>query len=41
MARIKAGRRIEVIEEVKLMILDLRNTFKEADKLSQSASIKS
>lgn len=40
MARIKAGRNVAVINEVKDMIMDLRNTFKEADRISQVQSVK-
>lgn len=39
-ARVKAGRNISVISEIKNMIADLRNTFKEADKISQTAVVK-
>lgn len=34
LTRIRAGRNIEVINELKPLIADLRDTFKEADKLS-------
>lgn len=40
-ARIKAGRNADVISEMKKMITDLRNTFKEADRISQSVTVKS
>ena len=40
-ARIKAGRNADVINEIKIMITDLRNTFKEADRISQSVAVKS
>lgn len=34
-ARIKAGRNVELIHELRSMVMDLRNTFKEADRISQ------
>ncbi|MCI1959319.1 MAG: flagellar protein FliS [Clostridia bacterium] len=37
LARVKAGRNIKVINEIKPMIMDLRNTFKEADRISHKA----
>ena len=36
LSRIKASRNISLINEIKPMIVDLRNTFKEADRLSQT-----
>lgn len=39
-ARIKAGRGVEQIHELRSMLLDLRNTFKEADRLSQVDVVK-
>ena len=39
-ARIKAGRNASIINEIKKMILDLRNTFKEADRISQTAVVR-
>lgn len=38
-ARIKAGRKVELIHQLRTMLLDLRNTFKEADRLSQHALV--
>ncbi len=35
LARIKAGRNKQVIKEIKPLITELRNSFKEADKLSR------
>lgn len=35
-ARVKAGRNAAIIAEVKPLVLDLRNTFKEADRLAQA-----
>lgn len=40
-ARIKAGRNEDIINELKPMIIDLRNTFKEADRIAQSELVKS
>ncbi|WMI80959.1 flagellar export chaperone FliS [Anaerotignum sp. MB30-C6] len=39
-ARIKAGRNVELIHELRSMLMDLRNTFKEADRLSQVDLVK-
>mgnify|MGYP001162906494 CR=1 FL=1 len=39
-ARIKAGRNLEMIKELRTMILELRNTFKEADRISQTQLVK-
>ncbi len=39
-ARIKAGRNVEMIKELRSMLLDLRNTFKEADRISQTQLVK-
>jgi flagellar protein FliS len=39
-ARIKAGRNVEMIKELRAMLLDLRNTFKEADRISQTQLVK-
>lgn len=36
LSRIKASRNISLINEIKPMIIELRNTFKEADRLSQT-----
>ncbi|MGB5823184.1 MAG: flagellar export chaperone FliS [Proteocatella sp.] len=32
--RIKAGRRIEVVEEVRELVIEMRDTFKEANKIA-------
>lgn len=40
-ARVKAGRKAEIIDEIKPMIMDLRNTFKEADRIAQTEGVKS
>lgn len=34
LSRLSAGRNPEIVKELKPLVLDLRNTFKEADKLS-------
>ena len=34
--RLRAGRRKEVADELKEMLFDLRNTFKEADRLASN-----
>lgn len=39
-ARIKAGRNVEMILNLRTMIIDLRNTFKEADRLAQVEMVK-
>lgn len=39
-ARIKAGRNVELIHGLRTMLMDLRNTFKEADALSQKDLVK-
>ncbi|KXL54564.1 flagellar protein FliS [Anaerotignum neopropionicum] len=39
-ARIKAGRNLDMIKELRTMILELRNTFKEADRISQTQLVK-
>jgi len=39
-SRIKAGRKVELIHELRAMVMDLRNTFKEADRLSQVDLVK-
>ncbi len=39
-ARIKAGRNVEMILKLRTMIIDLRNTFKEADRLAQVEMVK-
>lgn len=39
-ARIKASRSVEMIQELRTMLLDLRNTFKEADRISQAELVK-
>lgn len=39
-ARIKAGRNLEAIHELRTMVLDLRKTFQEADRLAQGDLIK-
>lgn len=39
-ARIKAGRNVELIHELRAMVMDLRNTFKEADRISQVDLVK-
>lgn len=39
-ARIKAGRNIELIHNLRAMILDLKNTFKEADRITQAELVK-
>ncbi len=36
LSRLRAGRRQEVAQELKEMLLDLRNTFKEADRLASN-----
>lgn len=36
LARLRAGRRQEIIEELKRMLADLRDTFKEADRIATS-----
>lgn len=36
LTRLTAGRNVEIIHDLKPMILDLRNTFKEADRLSNN-----
>jgi flagellar protein FliS len=40
-SRLKAGRKVEIIDEIKPMIIDLRNTFKEADRIAQAELVKS
>ena len=39
-ARIKAGRSVEQIHQLRSMLLDLRSTFKEADRISQIDVVK-
>jgi flagellar protein FliS len=39
-SRIKAGRNLSIIDEIKPMILDLRNTFKEADRIAQAEAVR-
>ncbi|MDD3394855.1 MAG: flagellar protein FliS [Anaerotignum sp.] len=39
-ARIKAGRNVEMIQELRSMLLDLRNTFKEADRIAQTELVR-
>ncbi len=39
-ARIKAGRNMEAIQELRAMVIDLRQTFKEADRLTQMDLVK-
>lgn len=34
-ARIKAGRNVEMIQNLRTMLMDLRTTFKEADRITQ------
>lgn len=34
LTRIKAGRRIEVVEEVRELVIEMRDTFKEANKIA-------
>jgi len=40
-ARIKAGRNVKVINEVKNLVIELRDTFKEADRISQAEGVRS
>ncbi|AMJ42371.1 flagellar export chaperone FliS [Anaerotignum propionicum] len=39
-ARINAGRNIELIQNLRSMLLDLKNTFKEADRITQAELVK-
>lgn len=39
-ARIKAGRNVEMIQNLRAMLMDLRNTFKEADRITQVELVK-
>lgn len=36
LSRLSAGRKPEVIEEIKPLIIELRDTFKEADKINSA-----
>ena len=41
LARLSAGRKVEVIAEIKPLIIELRDTFKEADKINSGEKAKS
>ena len=41
LARLSAGRKVEVIAEFKPLIIELRDTFKEADKINSGEKAKS